>query len=202
MLRASGLISIGLVVIFAGTVEAKVSKISDYSAALNGETENPDVDGMAIFHFQSNKGTTAVRINITGLHANSMYNVSVIGDGGFTTPPTETNSGGILHVNHDVPGDITLDYTVDIHVAVFVDSNNDQVLQPSELRAIGCVSGTCSLSVFFPLTCSVDADCDDGNLCSTETCDMGFCSYSPVSCDDGNPLTFDFCNPLTGCEHF
>ena len=200
MLKASGLLSIGLLVLIAGVAEAKVSKIVDYSPVLNGVSENPDVDGMTIFHFQPNKGTTAVRLNITGLQANAMYRVMVIGAGGFTSAPTETNSGGILHINHDTQSDITQDYTIDIHAAVFVDANNDAVLQPAELRALGCVSGNCTIPL---VACTVDADCDDGNPCTTGDCELGFCAIEAVVCpDDSNACTFDFCNPFSGvCEY-
>lgn len=51
----------------------------------------------------------------------------------------------------------------------------------------------------FPFTvwpdCEVDADCDDGNECTANTCDpaAGTCSNPPLAtgtpCDDGNPCT-------------
>ncbi len=46
-------------------------------------------------------------------------------------------------------------------------------------------------------TCEIDADCDDGNLCTDDECVSGNCSNSPnfLVCDDGNECTdFDGCN--------
>ncbi|MBM4353921.1 MAG: hypothetical protein FJ109_09015 [Deltaproteobacteria bacterium] len=47
------------------------------------------------------------------------------------------------------------------------------------------------------------APCNDGNLCTIgDTCSQGKCS-SPVQmkCDDSNPCTDDFCDPMAGCQH-
>lgn len=49
--------------------------------------------------------------------------------------------------------------------------------------------------------CHSDAECDDGDLCSTDTCNPdGSCSYDAVSCDDGDSCTADACVPATGCS--
>lgn len=42
--------------------------------------------------------------------------------------------------------------------------------------------------------CSGNADCDDGDSCTTDTCNGGTCSNTAMSCDDGNACTDDFCN--------
>ncbi|GEM_PF-2063713 len=48
-------------------------------------------------------------------------------------------------------------------------------------------------------------DCDDGNKCTTDTCDAktGKCESKtkPDTCDDGNPCTTDGCQPKIGCAH-
>ncbi|MGI9020518.1 MAG: hypothetical protein ACR2G3_07405 [Solirubrobacterales bacterium] len=78
------------------------------------------------------------------------------------------------------------------------------------------------------LSCVIDADCDDGNPCTddscvggacsnvnvqngtscgdanvcngAETCQGGFCLQgTPLVCDDGNPCTTDSCDPGVGC---
>ncbi|MBI3834345.1 MAG: hypothetical protein HY287_08460 [Planctomycetes bacterium] len=76
--------------------------------------------------------------------------------------------------------------------------------------------------------CTGDADCSDGNPCTTDTCPAGVCVYtnnsnpcddgnacttsdtcsggscvggSSPNCDDGNPCTDDSCNPFTGCVY-
>jgi hypothetical protein len=57
-------------------------------------------------------------------------------------------------------------------------------------------------------TCTVPADCNDGNPCTTESCVGNVCQYSPVAgccvtaadCNDGNVCTNDACNAGT-CGH-
>jgi len=42
--------------------------------------------------------------------------------------------------------------------------------------------------------------CDDGALCTVDTCDpaTGACDFAPVVCDDGNDCTYDTCDPASG----
>jgi hypothetical protein len=48
--------------------------------------------------------------------------------------------------------------------------------------------------------CDSDAECDDGNACTTDTCNAdGSCSNGGVSCDDGNACTLDSCDAVSGC---
>lgn len=77
--------------------------------------------------------------------------------------------------------------------------------------------------------CLADEDCEDGNVCTTDSCvdgvcvqgfnnnpcddgdvcttddeckDGGVCMGGPaLDCDDGDPCTLDSCDPLTGCVH-
>jgi hypothetical protein len=52
--------------------------------------------------------------------------------------------------------------------------------------------------------CDEDADCDDGDLCTTDSCAAAspfggpFCVNSPVDCDDRNDCTANMCNPANG----
>jgi hypothetical protein len=55
-----------------------------------------------------------------------------------------------------------------------------------------CVEGEC-------VECMVDADCDDGLLCTTDSCIDGECSARERDCDDTNLATFDLCVPASGC---
>src|SRR5438876_2084675 len=51
--------------------------------------------------------------------------------------------------------------------------------------------------------CTTAADCDDGNACTTDSCDAGACAYATIAdcvpcttaadCDDRNPCTTDGC---------
>jgi cysteine-rich repeat protein len=47
---------------------------------------------------------------------------------------------------------------------------------------------------------SCPASCDDGNLCTSDSCGAdGRCVHSLVSCDDGITCTRDECDPTVGC---
>jgi len=47
--------------------------------------------------------------------------------------------------------------------------------------------------------CKTSADCFDGDLCTTRTCQAGYCTIiSRVSCDDGDICTADSCDPASG----
>ena len=51
------------------------------------------------------------------------------------------------------------------------------------------------------ISCLVDADCDDNNLCTVEICDQGTgtCLIAPgLECNDDNLCTTDTCDPETG----
>jgi hypothetical protein len=43
------------------------------------------------------------------------------------------------------------------------------------------------------------SDCDDANLCTTESCATGACLSTPMTCDDGSACTTDSCAPSSGC---
>lgn len=61
---------------------------------------------------------------------------------------------------------------------------------------------SCSVTVIS--ACTVDADCDDNNVCNgQETCSVGIgcLAGSPLDCDDGNPNTLDTCHPVQGCQN-
>jgi hypothetical protein len=49
--------------------------------------------------------------------------------------------------------------------------------------------------------CRSDASlCDDGNACTSDSCDgSGECAHAPVDCDDGNGCTLDRCDETSGC---
>ncbi len=65
----------------------------------------------------------------------------------------------------------------------------------------GCISGKdpcpgqlCDEVTDACVECLVDADCDDGDSCTDDTCLTGSCSNNPVDCDDGL-----FCNGSEVC---
>lgn len=49
--------------------------------------------------------------------------------------------------------------------------------------------------------CGSDADCDDGDACTIDSCDpaTGSCHHEPLDCDDGDACTVDSCDPVAGC---
>src|SRR6185295_5630636 len=47
-------------------------------------------------------------------------------------------------------------------------------------------------------TCVADAQCDDGDVCTADTC-LGCSCEHQDACDDGDPCTVDRCDPGTGC---
>ncbi len=62
----------------------------------------------------------------------------------------------------------------------------------------------------FTVSCVLDGDCDDGDICTTDTCDGGTCQYAPVlgccttsaQCEDADLCTVDSCNATTNlCVH-
>ena len=68
-----------------------------------------------------------------------------------------------------------------------------------------CLSGQTDPDMAFRLeggiaSCTVNADCADGNLCNgVETCTAGSClPGTPVDCSDGLQCTLDVCTPATG----
>jgi len=49
------------------------------------------------------------------------------------------------------------------------------------------------------VSCGSDPDCDDGNACTTDSCDtITGCVNDPINCDDGIACTTDSCDPATG----
>ncbi len=51
--------------------------------------------------------------------------------------------------------------------------------------------------------CDTDADCEDGDACSSDACVDGLCANESDICDDGLACTGGECNPLTGqCQLF
>ena len=50
--------------------------------------------------------------------------------------------------------------------------------------------------------CGLDADCDDGNACTDDTCgDDWLCAHPRRVCEDGDVCTHDSCDSTSGCLH-
>jgi kumamolisin len=50
------------------------------------------------------------------------------------------------------------------------------------------------------ITCTTNAECDDANACTTDVCNAGACTHTPINCDDGNACTTDSCSGGV-CSH-
>ncbi len=48
-------------------------------------------------------------------------------------------------------------------------------------------------------TCTTAADCNDNDACTTDACNAGSCSHTPITCNDNNACTTDSCSPASGC---
>lgn len=52
------------------------------------------------------------------------------------------------------------------------------------------------------VACTVNADCDDNNACTADTCGLfGKCYNDVQGCADGNSCTEDVCDPAIGCTY-
>jgi subtilisin-like proprotein convertase family protein len=49
------------------------------------------------------------------------------------------------------------------------------------------------------VSCSTDAECGDGDACTSDACVQGQCQNTGISCDDGNGCTDDSCDSASGC---
>jgi len=58
-----------------------------------------------------------------------------------------------------------------------------------------------SLNLALPApTCTTNAECDDANACTVDTCVSGTCVHAPINCNDGNACTTDSCSGGV-CSH-
>lgn len=65
-----------------------------------------------------------------------------------------------------------------------------------------CTDNTCNLETYICESTYNNYQCDDNNLCTkNDVCSQGACSGTPIDCDDDNVCTNDSCNPETGCVY-
>ena len=64
-------------------------------------------------------------------------------------------------------------------------------------------AGLCdTATVRITIKCAGAEQCDDGNVCSTDACDVGgTCTHVTQNCNDNNACTVDACDASTGCTH-
>lgn len=53
------------------------------------------------------------------------------------------------------------------------------------------------------ISCEFDSDCDDGDGCTTDTCNVDdeVCEFTPIDCGDGDACTIDSCESGSGCAN-
>ena len=75
------------------------------------------------------------------------------------------------------------------------------ILAVSMLVAMAVVFGLPDLGMagIPPGECTSDAECDDADACTTDTCVGGFCENTTINCDDTIACTNDSCDQATGC---
>ncbi len=62
-----------------------------------------------------------------------------------------------------------------------------------------CTTDTCNVVTGCEYTA---VDCDDADVCTDDSCDSATgCVHHAIDCDDGNPCTDDSCDPANGCEY-
>lgn len=126
---------------------------------------------------------------------------------GWIANPTVAMAGAKVQICHLPPGNLANFHTITVSESAL----------PAHL-AHGDLAGSCFGSAevlcddddactidamdFETETCLADhppVDCDDGLLCTTETCDPATgCQSAPIVCDDGDKCTVDTCNPFDG----
>lgn len=104
------------------------------------------------------------------------------------------------------------EYSVDKNIAGCCTTDFDCIVN------IPCVTGSCNptsktcQAIYTPNCCNIDAQCDDGNTCTKDSCVDGLCVFSPdptqfgccttdADCNTGNACILGICNANTAtCE--
>jgi len=143
-------------------------------------------------------------------------------DGNVCTPNDNCQNGecvgsGELACNDN--SECTVDYCNPVTGCDFQEASlpcdDGNQCTPTDLCAGGVCVGTGEINCDDSNPCTADAcnaqsgctntatagNCTDGNICTlTDTCANKECVGSgEMQCDDNNPCTVDYCNPLTGC---
>ncbi len=86
--------------------------------------------------------------------------------------------------------------------ALALGSSGSDLVDPSVLYAAATYSGVLKLEI---VPCRTDGDCTDSDACTVDTCspnapgtDIAGCLHTAITCDDGNPCTYDYCDSATG----
>jgi hypothetical protein len=166
-----------------------------------GAPATPSIQALALASPSSTSDSSQV-IRIAGpvgetvrlLQVEGMLDLN--GGAGFDLDPFEANRAIVVGETAATIGD-----SGSVDVAVILTRTNDAAGFNYFMAAIvdgdgsgrtGATSNVVVLElVSAPPECAIDADCDDGNECTTDTCGGGLCSRTnnSASCDDGNACT-------------
>ena len=115
---------------------------------------------------------------------------------------------GVIDFAEDGDGFRTLWWTSILGTVVHIDEFSG-LPSASDLFPSDFFTVPCDAEPFWD-GCLIDADCDDANICTFDTCNGGVCIYGNAiaACDDGDPCTaFDACiggecigTPISGCN--
>ncbi|MBI2989785.1 MAG: hypothetical protein HYY51_01160 [Candidatus Magasanikbacteria bacterium] len=66
-----------------------------------------------------------------------------------------------------------------------------------------CAGGVCLIGVPLENCCVEDTNCDDGNECTLNSCELesSSCQIQSVDCDDADACSKDSCDPESGCTN-
>jgi beta-glucanase (GH16 family) len=109
------------------------------------------------------------------------------------------NASSSTTFNWTVPGDATFDLGPSTH-SITVDWGS---ASGAVTATPNCGEEVLTMDVIVDPPCTVNANCDDSNLCNgAETCSAGLCvAGTALDCDDTNACTVDSCEPTLGCLH-
>ncbi|PXF60373.1 MAG: hypothetical protein C4B58_00625 [Deltaproteobacteria bacterium] len=161
------------------TVRLTVYDEADLNGTNTVSANVTDIDPVADFSADTTSGPAPLDVNFTDL-TDSYDGITgwVWNFGDSSGPITEQNP---THI-YNVPGIYAVTLTV-----MEDDDDTDVEGKVEYIEVAG--------------ECEIDEDCDDGDLCTTDSCVDGECVFEPVDCDDGDPCTVDSCDPETGCQH-
>jgi hypothetical protein len=159
-------------------------------------------------------GAERMRFRFSGFDTEVDYDWILISDSDYNQvqklsgQPFAGGSGYSVAVNGDtIVARFKADYAITswgfridrVHYAEFSCTTPAECDDGNPCTVDSCDAGTCVHS-----NASTGTPCDDADLCNgSETCNgSGTCmSGSPLTCDDGNLCTDDFCDPVQGCAN-
>lgn len=192
----SGTITSGSIFIPAG-LEASLS----FKAYLDVETPNWTDKLTVKIIAESNTITVATKSNLT-IKGWKTFTTDISYLAGqsiqlaFTFETTSASANSTLGVLID---DLVIGTTCEAKPCT---SNGACTSQDSCLQGV-CASSACT---YVNSCCYDDDECDDGQICTVDSCQNGSCNFAAIQgccedlddCDDGNPCTTDICSGFGG----